>query len=183
MGPDYREREEWSEIGQIIGQHKPHIIPEGLPGAGNLLVFDNGGSGGYGAGTSARPDGTNVVTRDSSRILEINPTTYEIVWQYNVGANSTERVMFYSWYVSNAQRLPNGNTMINEGMNGRLFEITEDKEIVWEYVSPFFSDDEVPTHRVYRGYRVPYDWIPQLDEPEERAVIPPPLGEFRVPAQ
>jgi hypothetical protein len=31
-------------IGQVIGQHNPHIIPEGLPGAGNLLVFDNGGA-------------------------------------------------------------------------------------------------------------------------------------------
>ena len=39
----------------------------------------------------------------------------------------------------------------------------------------FFSD-------VFRGYRYPYDWVPQLDQPEERAVIPPPHGEFRIPA-
>jgi hypothetical protein len=34
------------------------------------------------------------------------------------------------------QRLPNGNTLITESDNGRAFEVTKDKEIVWEYVSP-----------------------------------------------
>jgi hypothetical protein len=73
--------------------------------------------------------------------------------------------------------------MVNEGMNGRIFELTEDKELVWEFVSPFFSDDATPSHRVYRAYRLPYGWVPQLDAPRERAVIPPALGEFRIPAE
>ncbi|MBN0517361.1 ArsR family transcriptional regulator, partial [Pseudomonas aeruginosa] len=30
-------------VDQISGQHDAHLIPEGLPGAGNLLVFDNQG--------------------------------------------------------------------------------------------------------------------------------------------
>ena len=182
MGPDYTESKPLAELGQIIGQHNPHIIPQGLPGAGNLLVFDNGGHGGYGSANPARPDGTNAMTRDSSRVLEINPVTFEVVWEYSIGPG-TESFQFYSWYVSNAQRLPNGNTMINEGMNGRIFELTEEKELVWEFVSPFFSDDNTPSHRVYRAYRVPYAWIPQLDTPRERAVIPPALGEFRIPAE
>lgn len=181
MGPDYTETEELAELGQIIGQHNPHLIPEGLPGAGNLLVFDNGGLGGYGNANPARPDGTNAMTRDNSRVLEINPITFEVIWEYSL--SGTERFQFYSWYVSNAQRLLNGNTMINEGMNGRVFELTEEKELVWEFVSPFFSEGDTPSHRIYRAYRVPYDWIPQLDEPRERAVIPPPLGEFRIPAE
>jgi len=182
MGPDYTELENLAELGQIIGQHNPHIIPQGLPGAGNLLVFDNGGRGGYGSANPARPDGTNAMTRDSSRVLEINPLTFEVLWEYSIGAG-TESFQFYSWYVSNAQRLPNGNTMINEGMNGRIFELTEEKELVWEFVSPFFSDDATPSHRIYRAYRLPYEWVPQLDAPRERAVIPPALGEFRIPAQ
>ena len=63
-----------------------------------------------------------------------------------------------------------------------MFELTEEKEIVWEYVSPFFSDDETPTHRIYRAHRVPYDWIPQ-PQPEERPVVPPDLSTFRIPSQ
>ncbi|MBT3529756.1 MAG: thioredoxin [Gammaproteobacteria bacterium] len=182
MGPDYRTTPELAELGQIIGQHNPHIIQKGLPGAGNLLVFDNGGRSGYGFSNPARPDGTNSLTRDSSRVLEINPVTFEKIWEYSVGGG-TEQFQFYSWYVSNAQRLPNGNTMVNEGMDGRVFELTPEKEIVWEYVSPFFSDDEVVTHRVYRAYRLPYEWIPQLVPPVEKAVIPPNLSTFRVPSQ
>ena len=46
MGPDYSDSEPLAELGQIIGQHNPHLIPQGLPGAGNLLVFDNSGLGG-----------------------------------------------------------------------------------------------------------------------------------------
>ena len=179
MGPDYTVSKELAGVGQIIGQHNPHIIPEGLPGAGNLLVFDNGGSGGYGFSNPAAPDGVGSMTRDSSLVLEINPVTFEKIWDYSIGG--TERSMFYSHYVSNAQRLPNGNTLINEGMNGRVFELTDEEEIVWEYVSPFFGDGDTPTHRIYRAHRLPYDWIPQLDTPEERSVTPPPLGEFRIP--
>ena len=62
---------------------------------------------------------------------------------------------------------------------------TMDNKVVWEYISPhnlaereglFFSD-------VFRGYRYPYDWVPQLDKPRERAVRPLPNGQFRVPAE
>ena len=53
MGPDYRESEALRKLGQIIGQHNPHIIPKGLAGAGNLLVFDNGGAAGYGFASPA----------------------------------------------------------------------------------------------------------------------------------
>ena len=146
----------------------------------SLLVFDNGGQGGYGFANPARPDGTNSMTRDSSRVLEINPITLEVLWEYTLGG--TERYRFYSAYVSNAQRLPNGNTLVNEGMDGRIFELTPEEEIVWEYVNPFLSDDDTPSRRIYRAYRVPYDWIPQVAQPEESAVIPPELKNFRVPS-
>ena len=149
LGPDYSIDQKLNKIGQIIGQHNPHLIPEGLPGAGNLLVFDNGGTAGYGFSNPAAPDGVNSMTRDSSRVLEINPSTLEVVWEYT--KTGTQRFQFYSWYVSNAQRLPNGNTMVNEGMNGRVFELTPEEEIVWEYVSPFFSDTDPPSHRIYRA--------------------------------
>ncbi|MEQ8315540.1 MAG: aryl-sulfate sulfotransferase [Gammaproteobacteria bacterium] len=181
LGPDFTVTPEGAELGQVIGQHNPHIIPRGLPGAGNLLVFDNGGSGGYGFANPANPDGITSMTRDSSRVLEVNPVTLEVIWEYTF--SGTERFSFYSSYVSNAQRLPNGNTLVNEGMHGRVFELTPEEEIVWEYVSPYYSDDEVPSHRIYRAHRVPYEWIPQLDPPEEVAVVPPHNSDFRVSSQ
>ena len=113
-------------------------------------------------------------------MLEINPVTFEKVWEYSVAGQ--ERFMFASHYVSSAQRLPNGNTLIDEGADGRLFEVMPDKTIVWEYVSPYFDlEDGNRTNRIYRAQRVPYDWVPQLPTPAERAVIPPDNSTFRVP--
>jgi hypothetical protein len=177
IGPDYRESKAMRELGQVIAQHHPHIIPEGLPGAGNLLVFDNGGASGYGTGNPGAPNGRNIVTRSYSRVLELNPVTLEKVWEYTMpnGPN----FFFYSTFVSSAQRLPNGNTLITEGAAGRVFEVTTDNEIVWEYLNPNFSEDGVP-HLIYRAYRIPYDWIPQLSRPEERPIVPPDLSEFRI---
>ena len=56
---------------------------------------------------------------------------------------------------------------------GRAFEVTPEGEIVWEYVSPYFNPRGDGRNNIYRAYRVPYDWIPQLDRPDEIAVIPP----------
>ena len=179
MGPDYRESEAARALGQLIGQHHAHLIPKGLPGAGNLLVFDNGGAAGYGAPTAAAPNGVNVVSRGSSRVLEIDPLTLKKVWEYSIAG--TESFRFFSHYVSSAQRLPNGNTLITEGAAGRLFEVTTGGEVVWEYVSPFLSAGQNRTNRVYRAYRVPYDWVPQVEKPVERAVKPPDNAAFRVP--
>ena len=180
MGPDYRDTPALTALGQIIGQHNPHLIPKGLPGAGNLLVFDNGGPAGYGESNPVAPNGTNAVARIDSRVLELNPVTFEKIWEYSVGGQ--ERFLFASHYVSSAQRLPNGNTLIDEGADGRLFEVTAAKEIVWEYVSPFFDQENGSrTNRVYRAQRVPYDWVPQLTKPAERRIVPPDITTFRVP--
>ena len=43
---------------------------------------------------------------------------------------------FYSPEISSVQRLPNGNTLICEGIPGHFFEITPDSEIVWSYGNP-----------------------------------------------
>ena len=182
MGPDYRESSALRELGQILGQHHPHLIPKGLPGAGNLLVFDNGGASIYGDPNPGAPTGTNVVARINSRVLEINPVTFEKVWEYSMSGQ--ERFLFASHYISSAQRLPNGNTLIDEGADGRLFEVTAQKEIVWEYVNPYFGTEEgARTNRVFRAQRVPYDWVPQLPKPAERAVNPPDITTFRVEPQ
>jgi outer membrane protein assembly factor BamB len=178
MGPDFRTSKSHMELGQFIGQHHPHIIPKGLPGAGNLMVFDNGGSAGYGPPNPVAPGGTNIVTRINSRVVEFNPVTYEKVWEYSTPGRASYQ--FFSRNVSSAQRLPNGNTLITEGAEGRLFEVTSENEIVWEYMMPYFEKGANPVARTYRAYRVPYDWIPQLQKPTERAVDPPDNTEFRI---
>ncbi len=181
MGPDFRETEALREIGQVIGQHHPHIIPEGLPGAGNLMVFDNGGGAGYGEPNPAAPNGRSIVERASSRVLEINPVTMEKVWEYSISGHGSFH--FFSFNVSSAQRLPNGNTLITEGATGRAFEVTVDGEIVWEYINPYFYASDDQRNNFFRAYRVPYEWIPQLQPPQQRPVVPPDISEFRIEPQ
>ena len=56
--------------------------------------------------------------------------------------------------MGNAQRLPNGNTLINEASFGRFFEVTRDGDIVWEYVNPFFGGPpHAETNEVFRALR------------------------------
>jgi len=174
LGPDFSASEELRKIRQIIGQHHAHLIPKGLPGAGHLLVFDNGGSSGYGFAGPIAPDGVGAFARATSRVLEIDPVTLELVWSYTAPR-------FFSTNISSAQRLANGNTLITEGAGGRVFEVTSDGTIVWEYMNPLFAGPR-SSNDVYRAYRLPYAWIPQLERPEERAVTPPALGEFSLPA-
>ena len=173
LGPDFSESKELRSIRQIIGQHHAHIIPKGLPGAGNLLVFDNGGSSGYGFASPIAPDGVGAFARSTSRVVEINPVTLELVWSYT-------NPRFFSTNISSAQRLPNGNTLITAGAGGRMFEVTTEGAIVWEYMYPLFGGANA-SNAVYRAYRIPYGWIPQITRPTERAVAPPALGDFRVP--
>ncbi|MCG8643002.1 MAG: aryl-sulfate sulfotransferase [Desulfobacterales bacterium] len=184
VGPDYDRSEALRKLGWIIGQHHAHMIPKGLPGAGNILVFDNGGFAGFGAPNPGAPTGHNDALRDYSRVLEFDPVTLEKVWQYTyleAGAiNKMNNYNFYSPLISSAQRLPNGNTLITEGSVGRLFEVTPKHEIVWEYVSPSFGKDG-RSNFVYRAYRVPYEWVPQLSKPEEKAVPRTDHSRFRVP--
>ena len=175
MGPDYNASPELRAIRQIIGQHNAHFIPKGLPGAGNLMVFDNGGASGYGRPTPVAPNGSGIFARPTSRVLEIDPVSLKLVWSYNAPA-------FFATNISGAQRLPNGNTLITEGPDGRVFEVTKEGAIVWEYVFPLFAGaGPRPTNSVYRAYRLPYNWIPQLAHPVEKAVTPPAVGQFRVP--
>lgn len=184
IGPDYNTSEALKKMGWIIGQHHAHMIPKGLPGEGNILVFDNGGFAGYGSPNPGSPTGHNNALRDYSRILEFNPVTLEVVWQHSyLDANVLPKMnnyYFYSPLISSAQRLANGNTMITEGSNGHVFELTPDHEIVWEYMSPYFGDDGRSNY-IYRAYRVPYEWVPQLDRPEEKAVQKIDNSRFRVP--
>jgi len=116
----------------LAGQHAPHILSNG-----NLLLFDNG---------PHRLDHSFPF----SRVLEIDPATKAILWKYQEARVSD----FFSPRISNAQRLPNGNTFINEGWFGRFFEVTRDGAVVWEYVNPYFGRrQQLMINAVQRAYR------------------------------
>jgi hypothetical protein len=159
VGPDY---------------HHAHLIPEGLPGAGNVLVFDNGGFAGYGADANGEPDHP-AKTRFYSRVIEFDPIDRQVVWLYQRpnGPGPGENYRFFSPFVSAAQRLVNGNTFITEGKRGRLFEVTSNGGLVWEFVSPFGTEPPgLPgvfnANSVFRAYRVPAFWVPAGGAPPPR---------------
>lgn len=108
-------------------------------------------------------------------MLEIDPVTLDVVSSYTAGAQ------FFSSNISAMQRLPNGNTLITEGAGGCLFEVTSDRQIVWEYMNPSTTAASRTPGTVYRAYRVLYSWLSQIPRPQEQAVTPPALVAFRVP--
>ncbi|MBN2559384.1 MAG: aryl-sulfate sulfotransferase [Phycisphaerae bacterium] len=119
---------------QLFAQHDVRWIPEGMPGAGHLMVFNNGGG---------RPDGrySSVVEIvppiDSTGRYTLRPGQAfgpaKPCWEY-AAPNKQD---FFSHSVSGAERLANGNTLICSGEQGRIFEVTTDGKIVWEYVNPY----------------------------------------------
>ena len=112
-------------------QHDPNLLPNG-----NVLIFDNGSH-------------RHNLALPFSRVIEVDPRTNEIVWDYQ----DSPAYNFFSPYISGARRLPNGNTLITEGMFGRMFQVTKDGEVVWEYINPHFYDDAegLLVNRVFRA--------------------------------
>jgi hypothetical protein len=106
----------WGE-GVLEWPHHPTLLPHG-----KMLIFDNG------------------VFRKYTRVIEIDPPTGAIDWEYK--DNPPER--FFSYGKGSAQRLPNGNTLICDGDNGRAIEVTRDGRIVWEWLNP----------RIEKGHRI-----------------------------
>ena len=184
LGPYYDNSPQHKELGWLIGPHHAHMIPRGLPGEGNILVFDNGGWAGYGAPNPGAPKGIKNALRDYSRVLELDPNTLKIIWKY--GPEEAGYLMpvdanrFYSPFISSVQRLANGNSLIVEGSGGRIIEVTPNHKIVWEYISAYWGK-LMHMNMIYRAYRVPYEWVPQLDAPKELPIEPIDVKTFRVP--
>lgn len=113
--------------------HHPTLLENG-----HILIFDNG------------------VKRQRSRVLEIDPLTGEIVWEYAPPPPE----IFYSYTRGSAQRLGNGNTLISESDKGRAFEVTPEGEIVWIWLNPETIGDVRKT--VYRMIRHPATTVERL---------------------
>ncbi len=146
--------------GGMSHSHEPEMIEKGRPGAGNIILFDNG------------LFTTNRVHTGQTYIVELNPVTWDVVWVYETEGYAN--IKFFSKTMGSQKRLPNGNTFIAEDNTGRLFQVKPDKSIVWEYVNRGGTT---------RPSVVPYDFTPQLramDRPQELAVTPPNNLEWQI---
>ncbi len=126
--------------GELAHPHDPSLLDNG-----HILVFDNGLHRSYSYPAY-------------SRILEIDSETGIIVWQFQ----ESSPVNFFGSFISGAQRLPNGNTMICEGPKGHFFEVTPNGEVVWEYYNPFYQDIPIfnikRSNLVFRAHRYDPDY-------------------------
>ena len=105
--------------------HGPRMQPNG-----NILYFHNGGN-------------------NCSKVYEINPINKSIIWEYNDNCS----INFFSKNRGFAQRLPNNNILITDSSRGRVFEITKEKEIIWEWFYPKLNTEQ-QRHTIYRAIRV-----------------------------
>ncbi|MEC3955172.1 aryl-sulfate sulfotransferase [Nocardia sp. CDC153] len=133
----------------VAQQH--HVTPVS---DSRVLLFDNG----------TFRTGESVTY---SRVLEIDLATGELAWSYQ----DSPREAFFTPYMGGAQRLANGNTLITEAAFGRIFEVTPDRRICWEYVVPSFTEypdagtaETFPgvSNAIFRAYRYAADQIPWL---------------------
>jgi hypothetical protein len=99
--------------GEISGPHDATLLPNG-----NVLVFDNG------------------LKRRWSRVVEVDPLARRIVWEWK----AEDPRSFFTYHRGAAQRLPNGNTLITDSGAGRIFEVTRQGEIVWDFRNPNRSE-------------------------------------------
>ena len=120
--------------GDLWHQHDASYLENG-----NVLILDNG----------AHRPGPGY-----SRVVELDPETNGTAWEYTASPPTS----FYSENISSAQRLPNGNTLVCQGRGGRIFEVTPEGAVAWEYVNPFRTGDGGDvSNDVFRARRYPPD--------------------------
>lgn len=131
LGPGFAEQQ------QLFSQHDVRWIPDGLPGAGNLTVFNNGRGRFDGAYSSIDEIRLPKNSRRGYGAKDAKlPADAEFVWSFSGSAG--ER--FYSSHISGTERLPNGNTLICVGIQGRVFEVTPQGKTVWDYLNPISEE-------------------------------------------
>ena len=115
---------------------------------GSILIFDNG--------TFRHHESATY-----SRVIQVDRSTKDIVWEYR----DPHPMTFFTPFMGGVQRLQNGNTLITEAAFGRIFEVTKEGKLCWEYVNPHFADYEgldaqelekyfgYPANALFRAYK------------------------------
>jgi hypothetical protein len=118
---------------KLFAQHDASWVADGLPGAGNILVFSNGGGRPGGNFSSVEEI---VPAIDATGKYALTPAGRfgpdEPIWNYAAPKKSD----FFAPLMSGAQRLPNGNTLICTGYGGAIFEVTPKGDTVWKFIVP-----------------------------------------------
>lgn len=140
---------------KLYSQHDARWIDNGLQGAGNILIFNNGTKR-PGRVYSSIEEIIPPLATDGSYIREQDSAYGPSVTAWSFVANPD--TSFYAENISGATRLQNGNSLICEGPKGKFFEVDSSKQIVWTYMNPvaarIFSQGETPTdNMVFKIYR------------------------------
>jgi formylglycine-generating enzyme required for sulfatase activity len=127
-------------------QHDAEWVVPGSPGAGNITVFNNGLGRNYSTVDEITPpvDENGGYTRLAGAAF--GPQNF--TWTYQATPPSS----LYSGAISGAQRLPNGNTLIDDGVHGTFTEVTPGGDTVWKYINPV-----VLTGPMTQGDAIPLD--------------------------
>ncbi len=148
---------------KLFGQHDVQWIPEGLPNAGKILIFNNGDGrldGAYSTVDMLVPPVDALGHYRSSSTNPFEPN--RLYWNYTAPTPN----QFYAPRISGAQALPNGNILICEGTEGHFFEVDSLGTMVWEYINPLAREqaqmqgDEPKQNDVFRAYRYGTDYPP-----------------------
>jgi hypothetical protein len=143
-------------------QHDSRWVQAGQPGAGNITIFNNQ-RGQSGTDYSTIDEIKPPIERNGRYRIETGKAFEPRVpnWTY-MAANPGD---FYSSFISGAERLPNGNTLICSGAEGIFFEVTPAGKTVWEYHNPIELPPLGPEgpHSVFRvvRYRLGYPGVQQ----------------------
>ncbi len=131
---------------KLYQQHDAQWIDPGHPGAGDILVFNNG----LGRNYSTVDEFTPSVDTDGNYPLSSGTAFLpkDLNWTYKANPPAA----LYAEAISGAQRLPNGNTLICDGTHGTFIEVTSAGETVWKYVNP-----AVLTGPLTQGAAIPSD--------------------------
>ena len=123
--------------GQLQRQHHATMLANG-----NIMLFDNG------------------TQRGSSRIVELDPRTRIIEWEYR----GEPPEAFFSHSRGGVQALPNGNILVTESNKGHVFELDRLGEIVWEFWNPHRRKHAGRKQRgaIYRMQRLPPPFATQF---------------------
>ncbi|MEZ5979191.1 MAG: aryl-sulfate sulfotransferase [Planctomycetota bacterium] len=125
----------------LFYQHDPKWLPPGPNGELRLTVFNNGGGRTERNWSSVEElvlpyvEGRGFVLEPDAPFGPFAPA-----WLYE------DRGNFYSAFISGAERLPNGNTLICSGAGGRAFEVTPDGTTVWNWRCDLGGDVAPPDH-------------------------------------
>lgn len=119
---------------KLFLQHDAYWIDEDYTEGGQVMVFNNQANY-YGNSDYSTVNVVDTEVSDTGDYTINDDGTYgpdDFTWTYTAD-NPTD---FYATNISGAQRLDNGNTIIDEGTTGTFFEVTYDGDVVWKYIAP-----------------------------------------------